>query len=107
VDAVENDGSMPLFDASYTGNLAVVRELLARGAAVDTARSCGVMPLFIASQRGHVEVVRELLGRGANAALYHVKWLHAAGHCQLVGPARTLFQILPAGAYVNVITVDG
>ena len=43
----------------------VVRELLARGAAVDAAENYGWTPLLIASQRGHLEVVRELLARGA------------------------------------------
>jgi ankyrin repeat protein len=43
-----------------------VRELLARGAAVDTARNDGATPLFIASKKGHLEVVRELLSRDAS-----------------------------------------
>ena len=42
-----------------------VRELLARGAAVDTADNDGNTPLCIASWKGHLEVVRELLTRGA------------------------------------------
>ena len=42
-----------------------MRELLARGAAVDTANNRGATPLFIASKVGHLEVVRELLARGA------------------------------------------
>jgi ankyrin repeat protein len=33
--------------------LEVVRELLARGAAVDAARDNGATPLFVASQDGH------------------------------------------------------
>jgi hypothetical protein len=37
-----------------------VRELLARGAAVDTADNDGSTPLFIASSKGHLAVVREL-----------------------------------------------
>ena len=44
----------------------VVRELLARGAAVDAARNDGWTPLLIASWAGHLEVVRELLSRGAS-----------------------------------------
>jgi ankyrin repeat protein len=49
--------------------LEVVRELLARGAAVDTTDDDGATPLYIASQEGHLEVVRELLSRGANPRL--------------------------------------
>ncbi len=47
----------------------MVRELLARGAAVNTADNDGATPLYIASQKGHLEVVRELLARGANPGL--------------------------------------
>ena len=42
-----------------------MRELLARGAAVDTAADDGWTPLYVASAEGHLEVVRELLSRGA------------------------------------------
>ena len=42
-----------------------MRELLARGAAVDVAENDGATPLFIASQKNHFEVMRELLQRGA------------------------------------------
>jgi serine/threonine-protein phosphatase 6 regulatory ankyrin repeat subunit B len=49
--------------------LEVVRELLARGAAVDTAMNGGYTPLHVASQEGCFEVVRELLARGASPGL--------------------------------------
>ena len=42
-----------------------VRELLLRGAAVNTADIDGVSPLIVASQNGHLRVVRELLAFGA------------------------------------------
>ena len=56
--------------ASGAGSLEVVRELLARGAAVGAADDNGTAPLHYASAAGHLEVVRELLARGAmvNAA---------------------------------------
>ena len=47
--------------------MAVVREPLARGAAVDAADVDGVTPLFSACEGGHLEVVRELLAWGAAA----------------------------------------
>jgi ankyrin repeat protein len=41
--------------------LEFVRELLARGAGVETANSNGFTPLHVASYRGHLAVVKELL----------------------------------------------
>ena len=48
------------------GYVEVIRELLARGAAVDAANNDGVTPLLAASDDGQLEVVRELLLRGAS-----------------------------------------
>ena len=44
----------------------VVRELLARGAAVNAAANDVWTPLYLASWEGRVEVVRELLARNAS-----------------------------------------
>ena len=51
--------------ASSNGHLAVVRELIARGADVN-AKIAGFTALMAASGRGHLAVVRELLGKGAD-----------------------------------------
>ena len=70
MDAARNDGATPLYIASVEGHLEVVRELLARGAAVDAARNItetsSATPLYIASWAGHLEIVRELLKAKAN-----------------------------------------
>jgi ankyrin repeat protein len=65
VDAAADDGNTPLLIASLEGHLEVVRELLARGAAVDATRNDGWTPLLIATALGRLELVRELLARGA------------------------------------------
>jgi ankyrin repeat protein len=61
-----NDDKTPLYAASEKGHLEVVRELLARGAAVDAAIYGGWTPLLVAILKGHLEIVRELLARGAS-----------------------------------------
>jgi hypothetical protein len=58
-----------------------VRELLARGAAVDTADNRGATPLLIAGQIGHLTLVRELLARGAA-----VDTADSSGRTPLHGP---------------------
>jgi hypothetical protein len=54
-----------LLDAAKLGDTALVRELLARGAAVDTVDRRGLTPLMWAAAGGNTEVVRQLLDRGA------------------------------------------
>ncbi|KAG9398931.1 hypothetical protein AC1031_014012 [Aphanomyces cochlioides] len=49
--------------ASYNGHLKVIKELLARGAAIDVTNSAGDTSLHGASERGHLEVVQELLAQ--------------------------------------------
>ena len=59
----------PLYTASRMGHVEVVRELLRRGAEVDTVVEDFdgnlYTALYVASQNGHLEVVRELLSNGA------------------------------------------
>lgn len=54
-----------LLESSRLGDLAKVRELISRGAAVDAADRRGLTPLMWASAAGHVAVVRQLLDGGA------------------------------------------
>ena len=93
--------------ASEKGHLEVVRELLARGAAVDTAENDGATPLFIASEKGRLKVLRELLARGAavdTARNDGVTPLYIAsrdGHVEVVR------ELLARGAAVNAARNDG
>lgn len=54
--------------ASVADGVALVRELLVRGAQVEAADNRGRTPLMIAAERGHAEVIRLLLAHGANPA---------------------------------------
>jgi ankyrin repeat protein len=67
IDEADKYGRTSLYFASLTGHLAVVRELLARGANVNVANNVsGATPLIMASLFGHVDVLRALLAAGAN-----------------------------------------
>ena len=69
-----------------------MRELLARGAAVDAAANDGATPLLIASQEGHLEVVREFISRGADprAATFALLAAIEAGHMTVAGLLRRI-----------------
>ncbi|ARX86692.1 MULTISPECIES: ankyrin repeat domain-containing protein [Streptomyces] len=70
----DSDGITPLYEASVNGRAAIVRLLLAAGAAPDT-ESLGAhlgadgTPLCAAACWGHTETVRALLAHGADPNL--------------------------------------
>ncbi len=55
-----------LLTASRKGDLAVVKQLIEKGAAIETKTPYGQTPLFLAAMNNHEEVVRFLLDKGAN-----------------------------------------
>ena len=64
IDAVASDLNFDLLMAALKGNVAVVKELLAKGAEID--HTCGgLTPLIAAAANGHVEIARHLLASGA------------------------------------------
>ena len=70
--AADLGGLTPLYASSFNGHAEVVRELLARGAAVNVNAASGLAgftPLHVASFSGHLEVVQQLLVHGASPAL--------------------------------------
>lgn len=62
--AADNDEA--LLAAARKGDLASVKELCERGAAIETKTPYGQTPLFLAAMNGHEEVVRFLIEKGAN-----------------------------------------
>ena len=84
-----------------------MRELLARGASIEAAKSFGVTSLYVASQEGHLDVVRELLARGTNVnaatnigatPLIQARWL---GHIEIVSA------LIAAGADKRLMQNNG
>src|SRR5687767_3472343 len=57
--------AVDLLESAKLGDVARVRELLSRGAAVDTVDRRGLTPLMWAAAGGNTDVVRQLLENGA------------------------------------------
>jgi ankyrin repeat protein len=55
-----------LLTAARKGDLAVVKQLIEKGAAVETKTAYGQTPLFLSAMNGHEDVVRFLLEKGAS-----------------------------------------
>jgi ankyrin repeat protein len=68
VDAVDDGGRTPLFDASTCGQVEAVAVLLSLGASAQRSDADGVGPIHMAAQRGHGEVIRKLVATGASVA---------------------------------------
>ena len=68
-----------LLDAARKGDLAAVRTLCEKGAAIETKTPYGQTPLYVAAMNGHTDVVRFLVEKGANTAVkdtfYHAGML--------------------------------
>src|SRR5438477_4898964 len=60
------DVNEDLLRAARTGDLASVKALVEKGAALETKTSYGQTPLYLAAMSGHSEVVEFLLGKGAS-----------------------------------------
>ncbi len=61
------DASADLLEAARNGDLAAVRQLVEKGAAIETKTPYGQTPLYLAAMSGHEEIVRFLLDKGASA----------------------------------------
>lgn len=61
------DPNEELLAASRKGDLNVVKQLIEKGASIETKTPYGQTPLYLAAMNGHEEVVRFLLDKGADA----------------------------------------
>jgi ankyrin repeat protein len=87
-----------LFFASHKGHLAVVRELLARGANIEAASNNGATCLFLASEKGQLDIVCELLARGANVNAATDVGTTPLIHASRCGRVEVVRALLAAGA---------
>jgi hypothetical protein len=60
------DVNEEVLTAARKGDLAVVKQMIEKGAAIETKTAYGQTPLFLSAMNGHEDVVRFLLEKGAN-----------------------------------------
>jgi hypothetical protein len=65
--AFAGDVNEEVLSAARKGDLAAVKALCEKGAAIETKTSYGQTPLYLAAMNGHAEVVRFLLEKGAKS----------------------------------------
>ena len=90
VNAADQFGRTPLYQATKRGHIDIIKLLLEKGADVNAVNSFGRMPLSWASGRGHINIVKLLLEKGANieaadqdkrTPLY---WATVRGHIDII-----------------------
>ena len=91
-----------LLSAARKGDLAGVKTLLAKGAALEAKSRYGQTPLFFSARNGHEEVVKFLLAQGAspnvNDTFYKMSLLAAAADKGYTGIVKALIDAGASGA---------
>lgn len=90
-----------LFDACQSGQLDVVKDMLAKGADVNAKGSFGITALIKAVSLGHLEIANELLAHGADVDATNNNEETALLHASQGGHVEIVNALLAHGADVN------
>jgi ankyrin repeat protein len=93
--------------ACQCGHMDVVKELVNRGAKVNTHMKDKATPLFIAAQNGHYKVLVFLLAQGANIDASRTDGATPLWIAAQMGHDHIVAQLLKAGARVDSARYDG
>jgi ankyrin repeat protein len=96
------DGITPLMAAAYSGEAAIVEELLARGADAAAADRLGKTAMVYAAGQGHAAVVRALLSHGTDVNAVYRNELTALMWAAGFGRDEALRALLEAGARTDL-----
>lgn len=96
-----------LINAASEGSLEVVRELLAKGASVNSPTTDNDTALIWASRNGSIEIIRLLLASGAHVNEQKRNGWTALMSATCCGHTKIVFELLANGADVNLRTDSG
>lgn len=96
----------PLAWACSSGNVAIAKLLLAKGAEVDARNSMGGTPLMGAAMAGNPELVKLLIAKGAKVTARDDQTRQVYGQALFMGDTRAAEQIRKSGK-LNELQEDG
>ncbi len=96
--AVQKDGWSPLHYAATGGSAAIVKLLLAKGAALEARSPNGTTPLMMAARYGNEEAVDALLAAGADRTAKNDLGMDASAFAASAGRERLAARLKPAAA---------
>lgn len=105
INHLDIEGETALMKASKYGDIAIVTDLLSKGADVHLVNSTGETALILASQAGYNDIVIKLLDAGSN--------IHRRSHAGTAiimaaqeGHTEVLKTLIQAGANINDVSTD-
>jgi ankyrin repeat protein len=103
INAIDQSGLSALHYACETGNLEVVKDLIAKGANVNlpTIHVDSTTPIYLAAQHGHLEIVKELCDHGATVNIHTMDGKTVLRAALNMGKHETVYYLISKGADVN------
>ncbi|MFC5322045.1 ankyrin repeat domain-containing protein [Bradyrhizobium oligotrophicum] len=107
IDATIANRTTPLMKAAHLGNVAVIRELLAAGAAIGAKNADGNNALWLACVGQHLDVVDVLAEAGIDIDNRNDNGATALMYASSSGKAEVVAHLLARGADISTETLDG
>jgi rhodanese-related sulfurtransferase len=107
VDATIANRTTPLMKAAHLGNVTVIRELLAAGAAIAARNADGNNALWLACVGHHLDAIDALVEAGIDIDNHNDNGATALMYASSSGKAEVVAHLLAKGADISTETLDG
>lgn len=107
VEATIANRTTPLMKAAHLGNVVVIRELLAAGAAIAARNADGNNALWLASVGNHLDAVDVLVEAGIDINNCNDNGATALMYASSSGKAEVVGHLIAKGADISIETLDG